>query len=123
MKTQKEIAAAFLQMVTSGQIREAYEKYIAADFRHHNAYFKGDRQTLMAGMEENDTKFPNKVFEIKRLLEDGNLVAAHSRLKLSPDLPEMAVVHIFRFAGGKIVEEWDLGQPIPADSPNENGVF
>src|SRR5258708_3553244 len=123
MKTHKEIAAAFLQMVTSGQVREAYEKYVSPDFRHHNAYFKGDRQTLMAGMEENGVKFPNKVFEVKRLLADGDLVTAHSRLKLAPDMPDMAVVHIFRFEGDMIVEEWDLGQVIPVDSPNENGVF
>jgi predicted SnoaL-like aldol condensation-catalyzing enzyme len=36
---------------------------------------------------------------------------------------EIAVVHIFRFSGDKIVELWDLGQPIEKNSPNENGLF
>ena len=35
----------------------------------------------------------------------------------------MAVVHIFRFEGGRIAELWDLGMPIPEDSVNENGMF
>jgi hypothetical protein len=35
----------------------------------------------------------------------------------------MAVVHILRFKNGKIVEEWEAGGEIPADSPNENGAF
>jgi predicted SnoaL-like aldol condensation-catalyzing enzyme len=35
----------------------------------------------------------------------------------------MAVVHILRFEGGKIVEMWDVGQEIPKDSPNALGVF
>lgn len=34
-----------------------------------------------------------------------------------------AVVHIFSFHEGKIVEMWDVGQPVPEDSPNENGMF
>ena len=51
------------------------------------------------------------------------MVAIHSRLKPKPDWPEMAIVHIFRFDGDKIVEEWDLSQQIPGDAPNENGLF
>ena len=34
-----------------------------------------------------------------------------------------AVVHIFRFEQDRVVELWDLGQPISKDSPNENGLF
>jgi predicted SnoaL-like aldol condensation-catalyzing enzyme len=33
------------------------------------------------------------------------------------------VVHIFRFDGDKLVELWDLGQEVPAESPNASGMF
>jgi predicted SnoaL-like aldol condensation-catalyzing enzyme len=36
---------------------------------------------------------------------------------------EYAVVHIARIEGGRIVELWDVGQEIPKDSPNANGMF
>jgi predicted SnoaL-like aldol condensation-catalyzing enzyme len=39
------------------------------------------------------------------------------------DGKEHAVVHIVRFDGEKIAEMWDVGQAVPADSPNENGMF
>jgi predicted SnoaL-like aldol condensation-catalyzing enzyme len=123
MQTHKEIAVIFEQLVVSGQIREAYEKYVSPDFRHHNPYFKGDRESLLLGMEKNAAQFADKVYEVKRVLEDGDLVAIHSRLKPKPDMPEMAVVHIYRFEGDKIAEEWDLAQQIPDNSPNENGLF
>lgn len=36
---------------------------------------------------------------------------------------EIAVVHMFRFENGKILEMWDVGQVMEKDSPNENGMF
>jgi len=122
-RSKKESAVSFLRQVASGKVREAYDAFVAPHFRHHNAYFRGDAESLRAGMEENAAGFPNKTFEIQRALEDGDLVAVHSRLQLKPDMPEIAAVHIVRFDGDRIVEMWDVGQQVPAESPNENGMF
>jgi len=118
----KEIAATFLQMASAGIVHEAYEKYVHPDFRHHNAYYKGDRETLMKGMEENAKQFPNKTYETLRALEDGNLVAVHGKVTLAPD-KIFSVIHVFRFEGDKIIEEWEASQQLSKDSPNENGIF
>lgn len=119
----KEAAQAFLRLVVSRKIAEAYEKYIHPDFRHHNPFFQGDRQSLLTAMTESHAQFPKMTLEIQRVLQDGNLVAVHSRIQLNTDKPVMTVVHIFRFEGSKIVEFWDIGQEIPKDSPNEYGAF
>lgn len=119
----KAAAVTFLRMVVSGKIREAYEKYIDADVRHHNPYCEAGRQPLMAAMQENHDQFPNKVIDVQRVLENGDLVAVHSRLVFNPGVPEIAVVHIFRFEGDLVVELWDIGQQAPANSPNENSMF
>jgi len=50
-------------------------------------------------------------------------VAVHSRVRLKPDGPRVAVVHILRFEGDRIAELWDVGQPVPPESPNEHGMF
>ena len=123
MKANKEIATSFLQMVASGQIREAYEKYVSPDFRHHNAYFKGDRESLMVAMEEAQRADPMKSLDIKMALADGDRVAVFSHVKQHSQDRGVAVVHIFRFEGDQIVELWDVGQLISEDSPNENGPF
>jgi hypothetical protein len=60
----KDIAIAFLQEASSGRVFEAYSKYVHPDFRHHNPYFKGDRASLLAGMEEGSVQFPNKIFQV-----------------------------------------------------------
>lgn len=118
----KDIAASFLRLASSGKVREAYEKYIHPQFRHHNAYFKGDRESLLKGMEENAQKFPNKTYETLRVLEDGNLVAIHGKVTLSQE-SQWSVIHIFRFEDDKIIEEWEASQEVLKDSPNTNGVF
>jgi predicted SnoaL-like aldol condensation-catalyzing enzyme len=119
----KDIAVSFLRQASSGQVREAYDRYVHPDFIHHNPYFRGDRQSLLAGMEESAVAFPNKAFEAVRVLEDGDFVAVHGRIRLKPDMPEYVLIHIFRFEGDRIIEEWEAGQEIPKDSPNTNGVF
>ena len=77
----------------------------------------------MLAMEENAAKNPNKIFEVKRVIEEGDIVAVHSHVKQNQDDLGGAVVHIFRFHKDLIVEFWDVGHPIPENSPNENGVF
>ena len=119
----KTSATAFLKMASSGSIGEAYSKFVSPGFRHHNAYFEGSAVSLQAGMEENARENPNKVFEVKRVIAEGDFVVTHSHVKQSPQDLGAAVVHIFRFENGKIVELWDLGQPIPEKSPNQFGMF
>ena len=121
--SRKDIATTFLRMSATADVRAAFDHYIGRDFRHHNPSFRGDAKTLAAGMADNAKQNPDKVFDIEHALEDGDLVAVHSRVRMRPDGQEMAVVHVFRFVGDRIVELWDVGQPVPADSPNENGMF
>jgi predicted SnoaL-like aldol condensation-catalyzing enzyme len=123
MTTRKEIAKNFLILAAKGQSREAFTLYVGLNFKHHNVYFKGDGASLMIAMEEAGKINPNKEFEIQRALEDGDLVAIHSRIKKVQGNIEMAVMHIFRFEKDKIVELWDFGQAVPAEKINENGMF
>lgn len=121
--TIKERAVSFLELVASGNVREAYENYAGPDFRHHNPYFPGDADSLMSAMEENAAGNPDKILEVKRAIQEGDTVAVHSHVRQNPEDLGGAVVHIFRFRDDRIVELWDVGQAIPEDSPNENGVF
>lgn len=104
-------------------MREAYERFVAPDFKHHNPWFKGDAASLRAGMEEAAAKFPRTTIEFQRVFEDGELVAVHSRVSHGPGEPDIAVVHTCRFEGGRIAELWDVAVQAPKDSPNKNGLF
>lgn len=120
--TKKEIAESFLKMASSGQVREAFAWHVHPQFCHHHAYFEGDRDSLLRGMEENARQFPEKTYHTLRAVEEGDLVVIHGRVVLSPD-SQWSVIHIFRFDGDKIVEEWEASQEAFQDSPNANGIF
>lgn len=119
----KQIATDFLMLASKGNSKEAFSKYLSKNFKHHNTYFKGDGESLMIAMEDNAMKNPNKTFDIKRSLQDGDLVVTHSYVRQKPRDPGAAVVHIFRFENDKIAELWDLGQAVPLETVNENGMF
>jgi predicted SnoaL-like aldol condensation-catalyzing enzyme len=123
MSNNQDAAIAFLELSASGQAHEAFEKFIGSDFRHHNPYFAGSVAALLMAMEENARQNPNKVLEIKRTIAEGEFVVVHSHVRQKPGDLGAAVVHIFRFEAGRIVELWDVGQLIPKESPNPYGMF
>jgi predicted SnoaL-like aldol condensation-catalyzing enzyme len=119
----RDEAISFMQLVAAGKIREAYDRHVDANFRHHNAFFGGDRESLLRAMEDNAARNPDKVLDVKHTLEDGNYVAVHSHIRQNAQDRGGAAVHIFRFENGRIAELWDVGQAIPENSPNEFGMF
>jgi predicted SnoaL-like aldol condensation-catalyzing enzyme/uncharacterized protein YndB with AHSA1/START domain len=121
--SRKAAAVSFMRLVGTGKVREAYRAHVGPGFRHHNPYFAGTAEALMAGMEENAVRSPNKTIEIFRALEDGDLAAIHSRVRQAPGQPGAALAHIFRFEGDRFVELWDIGQPVPETSLNQYGMF
>src|SRR5271169_2181517 len=121
--SRKQAAMQFLQLVVTGRIKEAYQKYVDLQGKHHNPTFPAGFRALEKAMIENHVQFPSKQITVKNLLGDGKLVAVHSHIILRPGEPGVAAVHLFRFHGGKIVEMWDCGQPLPVDSPNKDGAF
>jgi predicted SnoaL-like aldol condensation-catalyzing enzyme len=122
-RSRKEVVRSFLQMAAIGAASKAFDLYAAPNFRHHNPYFRGDAQSLARAMEENAAQNPDKTFHVERVIEEGELVAVHSRVRLKPGGSDNAVVHIFRFENDRVAELWDIGMGAPEGSPNENGMF
>jgi predicted SnoaL-like aldol condensation-catalyzing enzyme len=121
--TLKDIGKDFLTFCAFGNSKKAFKLYAGKGFKHHNAYFKGDADSLMLAMEESHKANPNKVFEVKQIIQDGNLVVLHSYIQQTENNLEYSVVHILKFENNKIIELWDIIQPFPEKVTNENGIF
>jgi predicted SnoaL-like aldol condensation-catalyzing enzyme len=68
-------------------------------------------------------KFPNSRSEIKRSFVDGDYVILHVHAVREPGSRGAAIIDIFKLENGKIVEHWDVAQPIPENPANNNGMF
>jgi predicted SnoaL-like aldol condensation-catalyzing enzyme len=118
----KATAVEFLRLAREGR-RAAAERLVAPGARHHNAYFPAGMPALLDAIEAAARAVPGRTSEVKLVVAEGDYVVVHSHVRKAPDDLGMSVVHIFRFEGDRVAELWDVGQPVPADPPNADGMF
>ncbi len=119
----EDVALQFLKLVEAGQIEEAYRKYVSPAGKHHNAFYPAGFAALQKGMQASHEQFPEMRLTVKNVIAAGDLVAVHSHVILKPGEAGYGTLHLFRIREGRIVEMWDLAQPVPVDSPNQDGMF
>jgi predicted SnoaL-like aldol condensation-catalyzing enzyme len=68
-------------------------------------------------------QFPQLSLDIKRTVAEGDLVVTHSLIKTSPEDRGTAAADFFRLEDGKIVEHWDVLQPVPESAANDHPMF
>ncbi len=111
--------------LSSGHIDSALSVY-SESFLQHNPYGRdgigGLRSLAQPGVADSPVPM---YFTIKRVLADGDLVATHTHV--GPDSGDetagFSYVDIFRLDNGKIVEHWDVTQPIPAQTLTGQTMF
>ena len=67
-ETRRSVAILFLELAASGRLDEAYS-HVSTSFSHHNPYFKGDAESLKAGMAQAHENFPSTTFAVQHVLE------------------------------------------------------
>ncbi len=66
---------------------------------------------------------PEAVFDIKRILVDGNLAVIHLHARMNKTALGGAVADFYRLENGKIVEHWDGLQAVPEKPVNPHAMF
>lgn len=61
--------------------------------------------------------------ELARVIAEGEYVVVHYRMIPPDGNPDIAVVDLWRMVDGKIVEHWDVVQPVPAPEEIPHGMF
>ena len=102
---------------------EAVEKYGGSQYIQHNPQAPDGFEAFIQFVEGFTAQFPQLSLDIKRAVAEGDLVAMHSLLKTAPEDRGSAVADFFRLEGGKVVEHWDVLQPVPESAANDHPMF
>jgi predicted SnoaL-like aldol condensation-catalyzing enzyme len=120
----KKIAVAFLTMIfNEHKVAEAFDRYSVPDYKQHNPLAQSGAKAAINFLGPYLKQCAQCKTEIKRVIADGDLVAIHNNPTTKPDDRGSAVVDIFRIEKGKVVEHWDVVQPVPEKSANTNTMF
>lgn len=111
------------QAINQRQPAQAVAAYIHPNIRQHNPHAGDGPAAIVDFMTTLTTNNPDVHLDIKRVIAENDLVVTHSHIRLSADHPGTAVIDIYRLADGKITEHWDVAQPVPATTANNNTMF
>ncbi|MFM2300322.1 MAG: hypothetical protein RLZZ84_58 [Pseudomonadota bacterium] len=122
--TPKQVATQFMtRFYLQKDVRGAFEAWVDPGYIQHNPNAQTGRDAAIAFLEPFIAGNPGIRYEIKRVIADGNLVALHSWGRFSEADRGVAVVDILRIEGCRVMEHWDVVQPVPEQSANTNGMF
>ena len=123
MEENKKIVAAFYDAAVNQKDFEKASQYLGARYTQHNPLAADGREGFKGFTTFLKDKCPNNRSEIKRIFADGDYVIVHVHAVREPGTRGNAIVDIFKLENGKVVEHWDVIQPIPEKAANDNGMF
>jgi predicted SnoaL-like aldol condensation-catalyzing enzyme len=120
----KKIALAFYEKTLnefdpSTAVAEHGGKY----YRQHDPMIEDGFDGLSKFINWIRDNYPRSRMHLKRVFADGDFVVMYSNWVRVPGERGEAVVDIFRLESGRVVEHWDVIQPIPETSANNNTMF
>jgi predicted SnoaL-like aldol condensation-catalyzing enzyme len=98
-------------------------RYLGDTYIQHRADCTDGVDGLRTFMHRRHTERPLSHVDLKRVIAEDDLVVLHVHVVPVPGHRGSSHVDIFRVESGKVVEHWDIDQPIPENTLNKNGPF
>ncbi|MER5432430.1 ester cyclase [Streptomyces sp. NPDC002588] len=121
--TTERVGLALFKGLTVDHDPRAYDWYVAATSYEHTPGIANGRTAVKKYLADLFADSPDLSAGVKRVVVEGDYVAIHSHYKATPDDRGTARFDLLRVRNGKVVEHWDVVQPVPETSVNENTMF
>ncbi len=119
----KEVVLAFYDEGLNKKDADAALKYVGPRYTQHNPLAADGPEGFRKFVEFLKERYPQSHSEITKVFTDGDYVILHVHAVREPGTRGSAIVDIFKLENGKIVEHWDVVQPIPEASANGHSMF
>ncbi len=120
----RQVVGEFIELFyEQKKVREAFETWVHPDYIQHKPTLPDGREPVIAFLEGLLERFPDRTFTIHRVIASDDLVAVHYHSRANANDLGFAVVDIFRVEDCLMVEHWDVVQPVPEHSENDNTMF
>jgi predicted SnoaL-like aldol condensation-catalyzing enzyme len=119
----KRLVMRFMNEFLGEHRFEVLDELLGPTYTQHNPAIDDSKEGLIQFFKRFWEKHPTTIYEFKRVIAEDNLVAVHYRWIVEPGIFERAIVDIFRIENGKLVEHWDVVQPMPERSVNRHPMF
>jgi predicted SnoaL-like aldol condensation-catalyzing enzyme len=119
----KELVLAFYQKLIGEKDYEGARRYMGNEYRQHAPYAADGHAGVAEYVRKFKEAFPQHHYEVKKIIAEGDLVMLHLHGKSGLHPYGESVIDIFRIENGKVVEHWDVIQPIPESADNANTMF
>jgi len=119
----KKAVIAFYEAALNQKDFAAAQKYMGPRYTQHNPTAADGPEGFKKFIDFLREKYPQSHSDIKQAFADGDYVILHVHAKREPNTLGSAIVDIFKLEHGKIVEHWDVIQPVPEKAANNNGMF
>jgi len=123
LEANKNLVLAFYEQIIGRKDFDAALPYMGNTYTQHAPYASDGHDGLRAWLAGFKAAFPNHRYEVKRVIAEGPYVMLHLHGTGGPNPHGESVVDIFRIENGKVVEHWDIIQPIPDTADNANSMF
>jgi predicted SnoaL-like aldol condensation-catalyzing enzyme len=119
----KKLVLEFYHKLIGEKDFEAARPYMGSMYRQHAPYAADGHEGVAEWVRKFKEGFPQHHYEVKKVIAEGDFVVLHLHGKSGLHPFGESVVDIFRIEDGKVVEHWDVIQPIPESADNANSMF
>lgn len=122
-RNKRNVVEFFRRAFNDHQPDDAVAKYVGSQYIQHNPTTPDGAAAFAESTKKMIAQNPGLSVEIKRVIAEGNYVVTHDLVRRASGDLGFAGIDIFRLENGKIVEHWDVRQPMPEKAANENTMF